>query len=134
MHARMQGSRTHYCCHPTVSKKKNVDEECDKLMEDDACKYFQNTRALFMLKGSSSLQVRLCTHTVPPLLNALPSMHACPCTVFAFVLVPVAEPVLNPYSTVYDVHGRCTTSRTCAGSAAAPKRAPTLHPGSLQVC
>ena len=32
------------------------------MMDDNACKYFQNARALFMLKGSSSLQVRHCPH------------------------------------------------------------------------
>ena len=53
----LQASRTHYCCHPTVSKKKNVDEECDRLMEDSACKYFTNVQKLFGMQDHTKLQV-----------------------------------------------------------------------------
>ena len=55
----LQASRTHYCCHPSVSKKKNVDEECDKLMEDSACKYFTNVQKLYGMQTSTVLQVLL---------------------------------------------------------------------------
>ena len=51
-----QASRSHYCIHKTVSKKPNLDEECETLLEDNSCKYFSNAQKLFGLQTSSSLQ------------------------------------------------------------------------------
>ena len=42
--------------HKTVSKKSNLDEECETLLEDNSCKYFSNAQKLFGLQTSSSLQ------------------------------------------------------------------------------
>ena len=53
-----QASRSHYCIHKTVSKKPNLDEECEALLEDNNCKYFSNAQKLFGLQNSSSLQAR----------------------------------------------------------------------------
>ena len=53
----MQASRSHYCIHKTVSKKLNLDEECETLLEDGSCKYFSNAQKLFGLQTSSTLQV-----------------------------------------------------------------------------
>lgn len=52
-----QASRGHYCVHKTVSKKTNIDEECDALLEDKACKFFNNVHSLFPMQTSHSLQV-----------------------------------------------------------------------------
>jgi len=52
----VQASRSHYCIHKTVSKKPNLDEECEALLEDNNCKYFSNAQKLFGLQNSSSLQ------------------------------------------------------------------------------
>ena len=61
----MQASRSHYCIHKTVSKKPNLDEECEALLEDKSCKYFSNAQKLFGLQTSSDLQashlIRRCT-------------------------------------------------------------------------
>lgn len=43
--------------HSGVSKKTNVDEECDKLLEERACRYFNNMPKLLGLQNSSVLQV-----------------------------------------------------------------------------
>ena len=39
-----------------MSKKPNLDEECETLLEDNGCKYFRNAQKLFGLQASSSLQ------------------------------------------------------------------------------
>ena len=51
--------------HKTVSKKPNLDEECETLLEDNSCKYFSNAQKLFGLQTSSSLQAgRLARNSV----------------------------------------------------------------------
>jgi hypothetical protein len=52
-----QAARSHYCVHSGVSKKANVDEECDKLLEERLCKYFINMPKLLGLQNTSVLQV-----------------------------------------------------------------------------
>lgn len=54
-----QAARSHYCVHSGVSKKANVDEECDKLLEERLCKYFINMPKLLGLQNTSVLQVTL---------------------------------------------------------------------------
>jgi hypothetical protein len=52
-----QASKTHYCIHKTVATKSNVDEECDRLLEDRSCRFFQNVPHLLSMQTSASLQV-----------------------------------------------------------------------------
>lgn len=52
----VQAAKSHYCIHKTVSKKPNLDEECEALLEDKSCRHYNNTQKLFGLQTSSSLQ------------------------------------------------------------------------------
>ena len=54
--APLQASRSHYCVHKGVSKKPNLDEECEALLEDKGCKYYNNTQKLFGMQTLASLQ------------------------------------------------------------------------------
>ncbi len=73
----VQASRSHYCIHKTVSKKPNLDEECEALLEDNNCKYFSNAQKLFGLQNSSSLQARTTIQASPEdiLLNHVQGSH-----------------------------------------------------------
>ena len=52
----LQASRSHYCVHKGVSKKPNLDEECEALLEDKGCKFYNNTQKLFGMQTLASLQ------------------------------------------------------------------------------
>lgn len=62
----VQASRSHYCVHNTVSKKPNVDDECDKLLEDRSCKFFNNMAKLLGLQNSSVVEVIACMMQLVP--------------------------------------------------------------------
>ena len=58
----LQASRDQYCIHPTVSRKPNKDEECNKLVTEESgcsCKYFKNVTRLYPMQTSSALDVSL---------------------------------------------------------------------------
>ena len=55
----LQASRSHYCIHKGVQKKPNLDEECEALLEDKRCKFYNNAQKLYGMQTSSSLQARL---------------------------------------------------------------------------
>ena len=52
----LQASRSHYCIHKGVSKKPNLDEGCEALLEDKGCKFYNNTQKLFGMQTLASLQ------------------------------------------------------------------------------
>ena len=45
--------------HKGVQKKPNLDEECEALLEDKRCKFYNNAQKLYGMQTSSSLQARL---------------------------------------------------------------------------
>lgn len=51
-----QGSKKHYCVHK-VAKGPNLEEECDKMLADGDCRFFNGTKHLFGLQ-SSTLKAR----------------------------------------------------------------------------
>ena len=63
----LQASRSHYCVHKGVSKKPNLDEECEALLEDKGCKFYNNTQKLFGMQTLASLQAR---HSSAPCASA----------------------------------------------------------------
>ncbi len=54
-----QASRSHYCVHKGIQKKPNLDEECEALLEDKRCKFYNNAQKLYGMQTSSSLQASL---------------------------------------------------------------------------
>ena len=45
--------------HKGVQKKPNLDEECEALLEDKRCKFYNNAQKLYGMQTSGSLQARL---------------------------------------------------------------------------
>ncbi|BDA46571.1 probable regulator of telomere elongation helicase 1 homolog at N-terminal half [Coccomyxa sp. Obi] len=90
-------SRGHYCVHSGVSKKTNVDEECDKLLEERACRYFNNMPKLLGLQNTSALQV----HDIEDLVRVGKDVKACPYFA-ARKFADEAELVFCPYNYLID--------------------------------
>eukprot|EP00891_Asterochloris_glomerata_P003472 jgi/Astpho2/3472/e_gw1.00055.1.1_t len=96
-------SREQYCIHPTVSRKSNKDEECDKLIKEESgcsCKYFKNVTRLYPMQTSSALNV----HDIEDLARVGQQLKACPYFAarhFAGEL-KLAELIFCPYTYLLD--------------------------------
>jgi len=53
----LQASKKHYCVHPVASSSPNLEEECEKMLGDGACRFFLGAHQLATLH-STPLRVR----------------------------------------------------------------------------
>ena len=138
----MQASRSHYCIHKTVSKKPNLDEECEALLEDNSCKYFGNAQKLFGMQTSSSLQVshltmgcRDCTLLQPSQRGIRGSQAKCKDVSYCihFIIFPGLHTSVLLSTDCSTCPCRCMTLRTWSRLATACRPVLILQPVTTRV-